>query len=50
MSVQVSHQKLWAYPVKKVYPLKTGIKEEEKVRIMDHILGDEIEPFIIQLS
>ena len=30
--------------------LKTGIKEEENFRIMDHILDNETEPFIINLS
>ena len=36
--------------VKKTYPLKIEIKEEEKFRIMDHIINNEIEPFIIHLS
>ena len=36
--------------VNKIYPLKIGIKEEEKFRIMDHILDNETEPFIIHLS
>ena len=30
-----------------MYPLKIGIKEEEKFGIMDHILNNEIELFII---
>ena len=53
MFIQVSHQKLWTYPgeyVKEIYPVKIGIKEEEKFRIMDHILDNETEPFIIHLS
>ena len=33
-----------------MYPLKIGIKEEEKFGIMDHILNNEIELFIIHLS
>ena len=52
MSIQVSHQKLWTESskyVKKMYPLKIGIKEEEKFGIMDHILNNEIELFIIHL-
>ena len=36
--------------VKKMYPLKIGIKEEEKFGIMDHILNNEIEVFIIHSS
>ena len=36
--------------VKKIYPVKIEIKGEEKFRIMDHILDNEIEPFIIHLS
>ena len=46
MSIQVSHQKLWTSSntyVKKMYPLKIGIKEEEKFGIMDHILNNETE-------
>ena len=35
---------------KEIYPLKIGIKKEEKFRIMDHILDNETEPFIIHLS
>ena len=53
MSIQVSHQKLWTSSstyVKKMYPLKIGIKEEEKFGIMDHILNNEIELFIIHSS
>ena len=30
--------------------IKIGIKEEEKFRIMDDILDNEIEPFVIYLS
>ena len=30
--------------------MKIGIKEEEKFRIMDHILDNEIDSFIILLS
>ena len=30
-----------------MYPLKIGIKEEEKFGIMDHILNNEIELLII---
>ena len=33
-----------------MYPLKIGIKEEEKFAIIDHILNNEIELFIIQSS
>ena len=33
-----------------MYPLKTGIKEEEKFGIMDHILNNETELFIIHSS
>ena len=33
-----------------MYPLKTGIKEEEKFAIMDHILNNETELFITHLS
>ena len=33
-----------------MYPLKTGIKEEEKFGIMDHILNNEIKLFIIHSS
>ena len=36
--------------VKKIYPLKIRIKEGEKFRIMDHILDNEIESFIVHLS
>ena len=36
--------------VKKMYPLKIGIKEEEKFGIMDYILNNEIELFIIHSS
>ena len=53
MFIQVSHQNFWTKPgkyVKKIYPLKIGIKEEEKFRIMDHIVDNEIEPFIIHFS
>ena len=53
MSIQVSHQKLWTSSntyVKKMYPLKIGIKEEEKFGIMDHILNNETELFIIHSS
>ena len=53
MSIQVSHQKLWTSSstyVKKMYPLKIGIKEEETFGIMDHILNHEIELFIIHSS
>ena len=35
---------------KEIYPLKIGIKKEEKFRIMDHILDNETETFIIHLS
>ena len=35
---------------KEIYPLKIGIKKEEKFRIMDHILDNETETFIIYLS
>ena len=53
MFVQVSHKKLCTLPgkyVKEIYPLKIGIKEEEKFHIMDHILDNETETFIIHLS
>ena len=30
--------------------MKNEIKEDKKFHIMDHILDDEIEPFIILLS
>ena len=33
-----------------MYPLKIGIKEEEKFGIMDHVLKNEIELFIIHSS
>ena len=33
-----------------MYSLKIGIKEEEKFGIMDHILNNEIELFIIYSS
>ena len=33
-----------------MYPLKIGIKEEEKFGIMGHILNNEIELFIIHSS
>ena len=33
-----------------MYPLKIGIKEEEKFRIIDNILDNETELFIIHLS
>ena len=33
-----------------MYPLKIGIKEEEKFGIMDYILNNEIELFIIHSS
>ena len=33
-----------------MYPLKIGIKEEEKFGIMDHVLNSEIELFIIHSS
>ena len=36
--------------VKKSYPVKIETKEEEKFRIMDHILDNEIDSFIILLS
>ena len=34
----------------KMYPLKIRIKEEEKFCTMDHILYNEIGPFIIHFS
>ena len=36
--------------IEKIYTLKIGIKQEEKFHIMDHILDNETEPFIIHLS
>ena len=33
-----------------MYPLKTGIREEEKFGIMDHILNNKIKLFIIHSS
>ena len=33
-----------------MYPLKTAIKDQEKFGIMDHLLNNEIELFIIHFS